>query len=249
MGISFEEAVAQVCADGGPFEIGDAVINGAGQRVFVKAPPNLGFLFQAAPPDATFLVYEDETYTFADVRDQLAALGAALVDKYGVVKGDRVAIAMRNYPEWIISFAAITSIGAVSVSMNSWWTEDEMDFALEDCGAKVLIGDPQLLPALDAVIPNLRELTLATDDYEGLLAQGEVQPDRPAAVQPHPSGALPRTRAELEHVGSAHVPEHAGLVLGQPLGVPDEAGVAEEVTAVRQRGAYGRRAPKRQADP
>jgi len=145
MGISFEEAVAQVCADGGPFEIGDAVINGAGQRVFVKAPPNLGFLFQAAPPDATFLVYEDETYTFADVRDQLAALGAALVDKYGVVKGDRVAIAMRNYPEWIISFAAITSIGAVSVSMNSWWTEDEMDFALEDCGAKVLIADRERL--------------------------------------------------------------------------------------------------------
>jgi len=143
MGISFEEAVAQVCADGGPFEVGDAVINGAQQRVFVKAPPNLGFLFQAAPADATFLVYEDETYTFADVRDQFSALGAALVDKYGVAKGDRVAIAMRNYPEWIISFAAITSIGAVSVSMNSWWTEDEMDFALEDSGAKVLIADTE----------------------------------------------------------------------------------------------------------
>jgi long-chain acyl-CoA synthetase len=145
MAISFEEATAQVCADGGQFAIGDATINGAPQRVFVNAPPNLGYLFQVAPADATFLVYEDETYTFGDVRDQFSALGAALVNRYGVQKGDRVAVAMRNFPEWIISFAAITSIGAVSVSMNSWWTKDEMDFALEDCGAKVLIADGERL--------------------------------------------------------------------------------------------------------
>jgi long-chain acyl-CoA synthetase len=65
------------------------------------------------------------------------------VNKYGIKKGDRVAVAMRNYPEWIISFAAIVSVGAVNVSFNAWWTEDEMDFALKDCGAKVLIGDQQ----------------------------------------------------------------------------------------------------------
>ena len=48
---------------------------------------------------------------------------------------------MRNYPEWVIAFAAITSIGAVSVSLNAWWTADELDYALEDCGATVLIAD------------------------------------------------------------------------------------------------------------
>ena len=37
---------------------------------------------------------------------------------------------MRNYPEWVIAFAAITSIGAVSVSLNAWWTADELDYAL-----------------------------------------------------------------------------------------------------------------------
>jgi long-chain acyl-CoA synthetase len=52
---------------------------------------------------------------------------------------------MRNYPEWVMSFAAIISIGAVSVSMNSWWTADEMEFALEDSGSKVLICDDQRL--------------------------------------------------------------------------------------------------------
>ncbi|HEY4333827.1 MAG TPA: AMP-binding protein, partial [Ilumatobacteraceae bacterium] len=141
MGISFDEAVADLCVAGGPFEIGDAVVNGVSQRVFVNAPPNLGVLFQLAPGDAPFIVYEGETYTFADVRSSFAALGAALVERYGIAKGDRVAVAMRNFPEWIISFAAITSIGAISVSMNSWWTEDEMDFALADSGAKVLIAD------------------------------------------------------------------------------------------------------------
>jgi len=109
--------------------------------VFVNAPANIGSLLQIAPADSPFIIYEGETYTFAQVREQFAALGAALVVRYRVQKGDRVAIAMRNYPEWIISFAAITSIGAVAVSMNSWWTEDEMDFALEDSGATVLIAD------------------------------------------------------------------------------------------------------------
>ncbi len=141
MAITFEEAVAQVCAVGGPFEIGDSVVNGSPQRVFVKVPPNLAALFMAAPAESPFIVYEDETYSFGQVRELSAALGSALVDTYRVRKGDRVAVAMRNFPEWIISFAAITSIGAVSVSMNSWWTEDEMEFALDDCGARVLIAD------------------------------------------------------------------------------------------------------------
>ena len=141
MGITFDEAMGQTTAAGSQFEIGDALINGAMQRVFVNAPPNLTAFYAAAPAESTFLVYEDENYTFGQVRETSAALGAALVERYGVRKGDRVAVAMRNFPEWVIAFAAITSIGAISVSMNSWWTEDEMDFALEDCGAKVLIAD------------------------------------------------------------------------------------------------------------
>ena len=142
MAITFDEAVAQVTGPG-QFEIGDAIVNGSLQRVFVNAPPNLGPLFQTAPAEDTFIVYQDERYTMGDVRERFAALGAALVERYGIVKGDRVAIAMRNFPEWIMSFAAITSIGAISVSMNSWWTEDEMDFALVDSGAKVLIADDE----------------------------------------------------------------------------------------------------------
>ena len=66
--------------------------------------------------------------------EEVDALGYALVHHYGVKKGDRVGIAMRNYPEWVISFCAILSIGAVSVSLNAWWTEDELDYAIGDSG-------------------------------------------------------------------------------------------------------------------
>jgi long-chain acyl-CoA synthetase len=70
-------------------------------------------------------------------------LGYALVHHFGVKPGDRVGIAMRNYPEWIISFAAILSIGAISVSMNAWWTAPEMEYAINDAELSVLIGDTE----------------------------------------------------------------------------------------------------------
>ena len=75
------------------------------------------------------------------------ALGHALVHHYGIKKGDRVGIAMRNLPEWIVSFAAILSVGAISVSLNAWWTEDELDYAIEDSGLSLLIADPERIDA------------------------------------------------------------------------------------------------------
>ena len=107
--------------------------------------PSLRTLFDTARGrgDDTFLVYEDERLSFADVMAEVDAIAAMLVDHYGVTKGDRVAIGMRNYPEWITSFAAITSIGAVAVSLNAWWTVDEMTYGLEDSGTRVLIADQE----------------------------------------------------------------------------------------------------------
>jgi long-chain acyl-CoA synthetase len=69
------------------------------------------------------------------------ALGAALVERYGVRPGDRVAVGMRNYPEWVVSAGAVLSVGAVLVSLNAWWTEDELDYALGDATPTVLIAD------------------------------------------------------------------------------------------------------------
>ena len=139
MTMSYEDAAATITAPGERFEVVDL----GDLRAFKNAPPSLRDLFGTARArgDDTFLVYENERRSFADVMRHVDALSALLVERYGVRKGDRVAIGMRNYPEWVISFAAITSIGAISVSLNAWWTEGELDYALGDSTPTVLIAD------------------------------------------------------------------------------------------------------------
>ncbi|MEO8364301.1 MAG: AMP-binding protein [Ilumatobacteraceae bacterium] len=145
MALTWDEAIAAVTAPGQVFELVNTNVLGVEVQVYKNAPANLGQVFAGsrAHGEKTFLVYEDERWSFIKTMDQVDALANLLVKTYGIKKGDRVAVAMRNYPEWAVSFAAIISVGAISVSMNSWWTSDEMDYALEDSGARVLICDEQ----------------------------------------------------------------------------------------------------------
>ncbi|MGZ4805426.1 MAG: class I adenylate-forming enzyme family protein [Ilumatobacteraceae bacterium] len=140
MTLTWEEACARVVAPGSPFEI---VEDDEGNRRFKHAPPNLRSLFDIARlgGDDIFLVYEDERSSFNEFFRSVDALGDALVNRYGIAKGDRVAVGMRNYPEWVVSMLAIISVGAVSVSLNAFWVEDELDYALGDCGASLMIAD------------------------------------------------------------------------------------------------------------
>jgi long-chain acyl-CoA synthetase len=144
MSLSYHEAYEQVTASGQLFELVDESVNGTEYRLFKNAPPTLGEVFAGARgEESVFLVYEDERWTFDETMRHVDALASALVATFGIKKGDRVGIAMRNLPEWIVSFAAILSIGAVSVSLNAWWTETEMDYAIEDSGLSLLIADPE----------------------------------------------------------------------------------------------------------
>ncbi len=146
MGLSFQEANAQVGAPGSLFEVINIERDGVRDRIFKNAPSDLRQLFDTARGlDETFIVYEDEEWTFAEVMEEVDALGHALVHQYGIEPGDRVGIAMRNYPEWIVSFAAILSIGAISVSMNAWWTGAEMEYAINDAELSVMIADTERL--------------------------------------------------------------------------------------------------------
>jgi long-chain acyl-CoA synthetase len=140
MTLTWEEACARISAPGSPFEI---VEDDRGKRSFKHAPPNLRMVFDIARTggDDIFLVYEDERWTFEQVFARIDALADALVNRYGIAKGERVAIGMRNYPEWVMSMLAIISIGGVSVSLNALWVEDEIDYALADSGASLLIAD------------------------------------------------------------------------------------------------------------
>ena len=142
------EALAQLSAPGTSHEIVTEVINGHSLRVFKNAPKSLRELFADTRSDAPFLVYEDERLSFAAAHDQAATLANALVQDCGVQKGDRVAISMRNYPEWVVSFMAVTSIGAIAVALNALWRPDELAYGLNDSGAKVLIADIERLQRL-----------------------------------------------------------------------------------------------------
>ncbi len=136
--------MAEVAAPGQPFEVVTVDVDGVSQRVFMNSPTTVRQFFDLARGvEATFLVYEDEEWTFARVMDEVDALGHALVHHYDVKRGDRVGIAMRNYPEWVISFAAILSVGAISVSLNARWTEEELDYAINDSELSLLIADDE----------------------------------------------------------------------------------------------------------
>jgi len=141
--LSYDEAAAQITAPGERFETAEIEVRGVTYTAFTAVPGSMRDLFDLTRGygAATFLVYEDESYTYEEVHAAADGLATALQQRYGVAKGDRVAIAMRNYPEWIMTYLATLSIGAVAVSMNAWWTADELDYGLTDSGAKVLVAD------------------------------------------------------------------------------------------------------------
>jgi long-chain acyl-CoA synthetase len=140
--LNYDEAVEAVTAPGQRYETERIVVDGVKLTAFKNVPRSLRELFGSLRGrEGTFLVYEDERWSVADFVGRMDALGAALVERYGVRPGDRVAVGMRNYPEWVVSAGAVLSVGAVLVSLNAWWTEDELDYALGDATPTVLIAD------------------------------------------------------------------------------------------------------------
>jgi long-chain acyl-CoA synthetase len=222
--MTFLEANTAVTGPGQIFELIDSEVRGVKMKVFKNAPAHLGQVFAGSRGhgDKTFLVYEDEIITFAQAADRIDALASLLVNVYGVKKGDRVAVAMRNFPEWVMSFAAIISVGAINVSMNSWWTEDEMDFALEDSGATVLICDQQRfdIGAASCVKKNIKVLIVraekpvpaGVDKWEEVLPLGDkhpgadISPDDDATIlytsgtTGRPKGAVSTHRAIISSI-------------------------------------------------
>lgn len=142
------EALTQLTAPGQDYELVDGTVFGRPCRVFRNAPPTLRDLYRDNRSEQTFIVYREERYSFGDIWRQSCTLAHALVNDFGVGKGDRVAISMRNYPEWIIGFQAATSIGAIAVALNAHWQSDEMEYALGNSQPKVLLADKERLERL-----------------------------------------------------------------------------------------------------
>lgn len=123
-----------------------AVIKGEqGIPEFANAPHDVVEALQVGREhgDKPFVRWQGQSYTYNEFFTKADKITAALQQELAVVKGDRIAIAMRNRPAWMISFMAAVQVGAIPVPINSWSTAEELLYAIEDCGARVVFCDPQ----------------------------------------------------------------------------------------------------------
>ncbi len=152
------QAIADLSASGQDYEIVEQTVRGGAVcRVFKNAPGTLIDLLTHSKNwgNLIYLRYRGEDYSFDQVNNQSAKLAWFLREHCAVGPRDRVAICMRNYPEWVVSFFAPMSLGAVSVALNAWWSSDELEYGLTDCGAKVLIADEERLQRIEHRLPDL----------------------------------------------------------------------------------------------
>ena len=224
-----EAVIAGVTGEQGPFPLQEAVIDGETRRVFGGLPGNLRdlYLFAASYGDKDCLVYQRQRFSFKQAVGQVLQLADALSTRYGINKGDRVAIAMRNCPEWCIAFMAITSIGAVAVPMNSWWQGEELAYAMQDSRVCLAIVDGTRFSRMAGWLEQSglavigfdtggKPLPADVDRLEGLLTGGEVPappsveilPEDPALIlytsgtTGHPKGVLSTQRNVISAIGT-----------------------------------------------
>jgi long-chain acyl-CoA synthetase len=193
-----QAAMAEFTAPGRPYEMTTALVDGAEFRVFANAPENLRELYRCGLQfgDRDFFVYQGERYNY-QAGWRLAAQVANQLLARGVEPGDRVGIALRNYPEWIWAFMGITSVGAVAVAMNAWWSGEELVYGIEHSGLDLLFVDRE---RLERVAPFLDRLNV---DLVTVRCQSEEHPDWAAF--------LADASAEMPEFGAA--PDDNALIM------------------------------------
>ena len=186
-------AWAELTQPGATFEIATVEVGGAPLRSFRNAPPSVRALWMstAAFGPRDYLVYGDERITYAQAHEQVASI-ANWMQSRGLQPGDRVAIAMRNYPEWLLIYWAAACIGVAVVGMNAWWTTAEMAFGLSDAQPRILFADAERIARLDEQPAMLADALLVAVRVEPLpdgavawsevVAQGGALPE--VAVDP-----------------------------------------------------------------
>lgn len=234
-----DEALEQLTAPGQPWALTRVEQYGRTCRAFEHAPATLRVLFEQARSDLPFLVLDDERWSYEEAWQEAARIGHLLVEECGVVPGDRVAISMRNYPEWVLAFMAATSVGAIAVAMNALWTPDEMQYALRDSDPAVLFVDGERAAQLadcDSLPARLRVFVVRSREPQpaGGERLGEALTDVPrGAAMPavdmapdddavilytsgstgHPKGAVSCHRAVISALLSWELDARAGLLM------------------------------------
>lgn len=208
----WQTAWQQLIAPGSPFEVVSPAEGGA--RFFRHTAYNLVEAIDAGRVhgEREFLVWQAQRLTFAEYFDQVDRLAGQMVACFDLRPGERVAIAMRNQPAWLVAFAAIQRCGGVCVPLNSWGLRDELLHGLQDSGARVLLCDEPRLSVLqdDLAGDQLPTIVVGTERqvqlpeyclrYEDLLADARlpvpvvnIDPDAPALIL-YTSGTTSRAK-------------------------------------------------------
>jgi long-chain acyl-CoA synthetase len=218
-------ANAALAGEGSPVELEDAVIRGVPMKVYKNAPPTINAILDAAAEqfgDRTYIVYENERVTFRAMQLAARKLAHHLKTACGVTKGDRVAVIMRNYPEWPLGFYAALNLGAIATPMNSWWTAEELEYGLSFAGVKAAVMDAQIYERIRGQLdrlPDLKHILIARDSAEEI-ADPRVSSLDPVVGHPNDWAKLPDAGA----LGVALGPEDDATIMytsgttGKPKG-------------------------------
>ena len=159
--LGIHEATEQLTAEGQEHEVITEMVRGVATRVWRNAPPSLRSVLldsrkHGANPFVVFYRDEErECLSYEEHYRLVAHLAQCLVHRFGIVPGDRVAIAMRNYPEFCVAFWAAAAAGAVVVPLNAWWNGRELHYGLSDSATSVLLCDDE---RIERIAPLLGEL-------------------------------------------------------------------------------------------
>jgi acyl-CoA synthetase (AMP-forming)/AMP-acid ligase II len=197
------EVRARLTGPGAPFEIVEETVLGERMRVFKNRPRSLRELLaaSAAHGEKEYLVEGERRVRYAEHVRLVAALAAALRERYGIGKGDRVAILAENRVEWPLSFWATMSLGGIVAALNGWWTADEIAYGIEDSAPKLLIADRKRLERAGRLDVPVLEIESGLGE---LLAQAEgaalpddpIGEDEPAVIL-YTSGTTGRPKGAL----------------------------------------------------
>ena len=243
-----QRMIEELTGPGGIFEVTNETIRGVDYRVFKSSPRNLKEMYALGMDKDSFyarvfinwfgdqdwpcMIYKDERYSFEEAYRLAAQLAWRMKERYGIEKGDRVAIAMRNYPEFCLAFMASTAIGAMAVPFNAWWEGPELAYGLKDSAPKLIFADQQrtdrLLPYLNEFkIPVVvarpeKDLPTGAVRYQDLIAGSKEKDFPPVSIDidddayimytsgstGRPKGVVTTHRAVINTVMSWHFPRY-----------------------------------------
>jgi long-chain acyl-CoA synthetase len=177
----FDAVLAQVTGPGGRIQIAE---DGEGRKIVANLPPTLPGMFDAfcALHAGTLAVIADgERLTFGELNQQATRLARALAGGWGIGRGDRVAIAMRNCPSWIVAYMAVLKAGGIATLVNGWWQAEELRHGLALTEPCLILCDSPRAKRLEATGLDIAAVTLPIEKplaeaLAPLFGRGEADP-------------------------------------------------------------------------